>query len=137
MNDGVVFTWDAVFPLFAFTSPDFGGLGFSVNPDSLTFANEQTRTIGLIMMCSACLCVLMLIFVLPMMHRYFSFQTLVTICEHSRCYPPLTAGLLCYPIATALFPVLWLLRSRGLNGFLFMLLAVQIVIRRTGDFSST
>jgi hypothetical protein len=31
VNGAVVFSWEAIFPLFAFTSPSLGGLGLSVS----------------------------------------------------------------------------------------------------------
>lgn len=31
VNNGVMFAWEAFFPLFAFTSTDLGGLGLGVS----------------------------------------------------------------------------------------------------------
>jgi hypothetical protein len=65
----IMFMWDAVYPLFSFTSRELGGLGL------------DTQTIGLILAFSATLCILMTVFVYPYLHKRIPEPLYLKLCE--------------------------------------------------------
>lgn len=69
VNNGVMFSWEALFPLFAFTGKSIGGLGLS------------TQQIGVVLSISAALSIVMTIFMFPILHKSMSEANLLRICE--------------------------------------------------------
>ncbi|WWC85817.1 uncharacterized protein L201_000684 [Kwoniella dendrophila CBS 6074] len=117
MNNAVMFSFEAIYPLFGFTSKNLGGLGLS------------TQALGLVLGFSAGLSILMTIFVFPLLHGYFSEATCLRIC------------LLAYPASIVFFPILWGMgypySGDSLPITLWMVMSVQMVLRRIGDFTTT
>ncbi|WVQ80872.1 hypothetical protein IAT38_002979 [Cryptococcus sp. DSM 104549] len=117
LHNAIMFSYEAVFPLFGFTSRELGGLGIS------------TQTLGVILGFSAALSIVMTIFVFPSVHS--------SMLEH-QC---LLMCLACYPLATIFFPIMWSLgyahTGEGLPGSVWVTLALHMILRRTGDFAAT
>ncbi|WWC58113.1 uncharacterized protein I303_100648 [Kwoniella dejecticola CBS 10117] len=117
MNNAVMFSWEAIYPLFGFTSKNLGGLGLS------------TQTLGLVLGFSAGLSILMTIFVFPLLHSKLSEAACLRLC------------LISYPCAIVFFPILWALSypSSGdrLPICVWVIMSVQMILRRVGDFATT
>merc|ERR1712166_891694 len=112
INNGVMFSWEAVYPLFAYTSVELGGLGLGIS------------MIGTILALSAMLSIAMTAFVFPIMHRSISEKHLLTLC------------LAAYPVRVLFFPFVWALSRNGLGISACAVMTCQMVIRRVGDFAS-
>ncbi|WVQ78021.1 hypothetical protein IAT38_000102 [Cryptococcus sp. DSM 104549] len=117
LHNAVMFAFEAVFPLFGFTSKELGGLGLS------------TQTLGIIIGLSAGSSILMTAFVFPILHGSMSENRCLLLC------------LSCYPLATLLFPVMWAM-SYAQGGdtvpkAVWVVMTVHMILRRTGDFAQT
>ncbi|WWC66835.1 uncharacterized protein I206_100742 [Kwoniella pini CBS 10737] len=117
MNNAVMFSWEAIYPLFGFTSKSLGGLGLS------------TQALGLVLGFSAGLSILMTIFVFPLLHGSLSEATCLRLC------------LISYPCAIIFFPILWAL-SYPVSGdnlpiSVWIIMSIQMILRRVGDFATT
>ncbi|TXT16068.1 hypothetical protein VHUM_00571 [Vanrija humicola] len=114
----IMFSWEAIYPLFAFTDKKLGGLQLS------------TQTIGLLLALGAGLSIVLTIFLFPVLHRIVPENAYLTFC------------LAQYPIAILLFPAAWAAnRDYPVAGRLsaagWVILVVQLVLRRVGDFAPT
>ncbi|ORY34238.1 major facilitator superfamily domain-containing protein [Naematelia encephala] len=116
LNNGVMFSWEAVYPLFAFTPKHLGGLGMS------------PQEIGLVLALGAFLSIFMTIFIFPLLHRSIPENQYLRLC------------LSAYPVAVVFFPILWGINyaAEGRLPLLgWTILVVQMVFRRFGDFAAT
>ncbi|WWD22504.1 hypothetical protein CI109_106997 [Kwoniella shandongensis] len=117
LHNAIMFSWEAVYPLYGYTSKELGGLGLS------------TPTLGVILGLSAGLSIFMTIFIFPILHGFFSEHRCLLLC--------LTA----YPVATVFFPIIWAMSysSQGDNlpKAVWVIMAIQMIIRRVGDFAAT
>lgn len=115
LNNAISFTWEAVYPLFAFTRIDLGGLQL------------PAQKIGVILAFSAVLSIFLTVFIFPMLHRAIPENLCLRMC------------LAAYPVAVLLFPVVWVV-TRANDGRLgvagWSVLALQMLLRRTGDFAA-
>ena len=81
------FCFEAVFPLFAFTHPDLGGLGLPVSlvtfslPRRCMTLTIQTQTIGFILAMSALMSIAMTLVLFPLLHRAISSEYYLSFCE--------------------------------------------------------
>ncbi|KAL1413255.1 DNA ligase (ATP) [Vanrija albida] len=107
----VQFSWEAIYPLFAFTDKNLGGLQLS------------TPTIGVLLALGAGLSITLTIFLFPVLHRIVPENSYLGFC------------LVQYPIAVLLFPVAWAANKDypvagrlGLAGW--AILFVQLILRR-------
>jgi uncharacterized membrane protein YjdF len=46
-------------------------------------------------------------------------------------------GLIAYPLGVVFFPLIWAASRQGLGPMGYILMSLQMVLRRTGDFAST
>ncbi|OCF59654.1 hypothetical protein L486_02326 [Kwoniella mangroviensis CBS 10435] len=117
MNNAVMFSWEAIYPLFGFTSKNLGGLGLS------------TQALGLVLGFSAGLSIFMTIFVFPLLHGSLSESTCLRLC------------LISYPAAIIFFPILWAMSyphsGDDLPISVWIVMSIQMIIRRIGDFATT
>ncbi|GMK59936.1 hypothetical protein CspeluHIS016_0901530 [Cutaneotrichosporon spelunceum] len=117
LSNLVMFSWEAIFPLFAFTGKDLGGLGLS------------TPQIGVILAVSAGLSIAMTSIVFPRLHKRIPENDL------------LRFSVTMYPLAVALFPIMWGMSAHlpagELSGISMLALGIQMLMRRTGDFAAT
>ncbi|KAI9635727.1 major facilitator superfamily domain-containing protein [Dioszegia hungarica] len=118
LTNAVQFTFEAIYPLFAFTRKDLGGLEL------------PTDTIGVVLGFSAALSIFMTISLFPVLHRAIPEDIYLVLC------------LLCYPLATIFFPLIWASHNSaaphaGLGWGTIGLMSMQMLIRRVGDFSCT
>jgi hypothetical protein len=70
VNNAVMFSWEAIFPLFAFTSANLGGLGLT------------TQQIGVVLAASAGLSIAMTIWIFPIAHKSMSEGNMLRVCEY-------------------------------------------------------
>ncbi|CAD6578555.1 MAG: hypothetical protein TREMPRED_002215 [Tremellales sp. Tagirdzhanova-0007] len=116
MTNSITYSWEAIYPLFAFTNTSLGGLQLS------------TQTIGVVLALSAVLSIFQTIFIYPVLHRAIPENLYLRLC------------LSAYPAAILFFPVIWAL-SNANNGRMsttaWTALAVQMILRRVGDFATT
>ncbi|KAK8845553.1 hypothetical protein IAR55_006268 [Kwoniella newhampshirensis] len=117
LHGAIMFSWEAVYPLYGYTSKELGGLGLS------------TQTLGVILGLSAGLSIFMTIFVFPVLHGSLSEHRCLLLC--------LTA----YPVATIFFPIIWAMSYSSQGDHLptpaWAVMTVQMVLRRVGDFALT
>ncbi|WVQ76195.1 hypothetical protein IAR50_005857 [Cryptococcus sp. DSM 104548] len=117
LQNAIMFSFEAVFPLFGFTSKELGGLGLS------------TQELGIILGCSAGLSIAMIVFVFPPLHAKVPGNKCLVLC------------LACYPLSTIFFPVMWYLsyshQGEGMPTSLWIVMSVHMILRRAGDFTST
>ncbi|ODN96307.1 hypothetical protein I350_08329 [Cryptococcus amylolentus CBS 6273] len=117
LQNAIMFSFEAVFPLFGFTSKELGGLGLS------------TQELGIILGCSAGLSIFMIIFVFPPLHAILPGNRCLLVC------------LACYPLSTLVFPLMWYLsythQGPGMPTSLWIVMSVHMILRRAGDFTST
>ena len=80
INNGVMFSWEALYPLFAYTSVPLGGLGLDVRAMT-SRSSLQVRTIGIILALSALLSIAMTAFVFPVLHRRIPEKHYLAVCK--------------------------------------------------------
>lgn len=89
MNNAVMFTWEAIYPLFAFTRNSLGGLELSVGLPGVQEHSRrcalprQTQTIGVVLAFSALLSILQTVFIFPVLHRMIPETLYLQLCERS------------------------------------------------------
>jgi hypothetical protein len=83
VTSAVSICFDALFPLFAFTSTDYGGLGMNVRISIDACANHQHSIIGVILSISALTSIVMTTLLLPFCHRRVEERSLLITCEFS------------------------------------------------------
>ncbi|WVR03616.1 hypothetical protein IAU60_000608 [Kwoniella sp. DSM 27419] len=117
MQNAVQYSWEALYPLYGFTSKSLGGLGLS------------TSTLGVVLGLSAGLSILMTIFVFPVLHSSTSESTCLKLC------------LIAYPLAMLFFPVIWAIsysyEGDNLPLSSWLVIGMQMFLRRVGDFAAT
>ncbi|KAL7418720.1 hypothetical protein Q5752_006403 [Cryptotrichosporon argae] len=118
LNNGIMFSWEAIYPLFAFTDQKLGGLGLT------------TEMIGVVLAFGAALSIFMTVFLFPRLHAAVPSDDLfLKIC------------LAAYPAAIIFFPFLWAANygqdGAGLSARSWALLMAQMFVRRLGDFAAT
>jgi hypothetical protein len=98
---------------------------------------------------SAVISILMTVLVFPLLHKAIPEPTYLRLCrilfDHSLeeiifAYTHPSTGLSAYPVAVLFFPLMWALHrsdSAAMSVGGWTTLAVQMVIRRIGDFSAT
>lgn len=74
-----------------------------------------------------------------MLHRKIPEQHYLAVCEQAATYPDydLTAGLSAYPLGVVFFPLVWSMSREGLTVASCLVMALQMILRRMGDFAST
>ncbi|WVF66037.1 hypothetical protein IAT40_000775 [Kwoniella sp. CBS 6097] len=117
MQNAVQYSWEAIYPLFGFTSKNLGGLGLS------------TQALGMVLGLSAGLSIAMTVLVFPIFHGSMSESTCLKLC------------LSAYAIAVLFFPVIWAMsypyEGDELPMSAWIVISMQMVMRRIGDFAAT
>ncbi|OCF44118.1 hypothetical protein I317_02072 [Kwoniella heveanensis CBS 569] len=117
MQNAVQYSWEAIYPLYGFTSKNLGGLGVS------------TQALGLVLGLSAGLSIAMTVLVFPIFHGSMTESTCLKVC------------LSAYPVAVLFFPVIWAMsypyEGDNLPFSAWIVISMQMIMRRAGDFAAT
>lgn len=131
VNNSVQYGWEAMWPLFAFTSQDLGGLGLPVSSTAqlqcLSPSNTKIHQIGIVLATSAVWSIVMTSMIYPHVHARM---------REDNC---LRLSVIAYPLGAALFPLIWALHfGHETIGFVtWTAIIAQMLLRRLGDCAGT